>query len=60
LRRRTPRTSSGDIDPLSNLKGQKIYLFHGYNDAIVAKAATDATAEFYRQYLGETNRGNLF
>ena len=54
------KASSGDIDPLSNLKGQKIYLFHGDNSVVVAKAATDATAEFYRQYLGETNRGNLF
>jgi hypothetical protein len=41
------KASSGDIDTLSNLKGQQIYLFHGYNDAVVAKAATDATAEFY-------------
>ena len=40
------KASSGDIDPLGNLKRQKIYLFHGYNDAVVAKAATDAAAEF--------------
>lgn len=54
------KASSGDIDPLGNLKRQKIYLFHGYNDAVVAKAATDAAAEFYRQYLDEASRGNLF
>jgi hypothetical protein len=51
---------SGDVDPLSSLREQKIYLFHGYNDAVVARAVTDATAEFYRHYLGGTNRGNLY
>ncbi|MGA7073582.1 extracellular catalytic domain type 2 short-chain-length polyhydroxyalkanoate depolymerase [Bradyrhizobium sp.] len=54
------KSASGDIDPVSNLKEQKIYLFHGYNDAVVAKAVADAAAEFYRHYLGENNRGNLF
>jgi hypothetical protein len=54
------KAASGDIDPVSNIKEQKIYLFHGYNDAIVAKAVTDAAAEFYHHYLGETNRGNLY
>ena len=55
--------SKGDgweIDPLDNIKRQKIYLFHGYNDAVVAKSVTDATAEFYRRYLGEPGRGNLY
>ena len=27
---------------------------------MVAKPVTDATAAFYRHYLGEPNRGNLF
>ena len=39
---------------------QKIYLFHGYNDAVVARSVTDAAADFYRHYLGEANRGNLY
>jgi hypothetical protein len=52
--------SAGGIDPLDNLGGQKIYLFHGYNDSKVARAATDAAADFYRHYLGDANRGNLF
>lgn len=54
------KSASGDIDPVANLSEQKIYLFHGYNDAIVAKEVTDAAAEFYRHYLGENRRGNLF
>ena len=52
--------ASGDIDPLQNLKRQKLYLFHGYNDAVVAKSVTDAAADFYRHYLGDGNRGNLY
>lgn len=54
------KAAAGEIDPLSNVGRQKIYLFHGYNDAVVAKAATDAAADFYRHYLGDANRGNLF
>jgi len=54
------KAAAGEIDPLSNVSKQKIYLFHGYNDAIVDKAATDAAADFYRHYLGPANRGNLF
>jgi Esterase PHB depolymerase len=53
------KAASGDIDTLTNLKEQKIYLFHGYNDALVAKEVTDAAAEFYRHYLG-TTIGNLY
>jgi len=52
--------AAGVIDPLDNLSRQRIYLFHGTNDAIVAKAATDAAAAFYRHYLGEAGRANLF
>jgi hypothetical protein len=42
------KAAAGEIDPLENLSRQKIYLFHGYNDALVARAATDAAADFYR------------
>jgi poly(3-hydroxybutyrate) depolymerase len=52
--------AAGVIDPLDNLRRQRIYLFHGTNDAIVAKPSTDATAEFYRHYLGDAGRANLF
>ena len=53
------KATAGEIDPLDNIKRQKIYLFHGYNDAVVAKSVTDATAEFYRRYLGDASPGNL-
>jgi poly(3-hydroxybutyrate) depolymerase len=52
--------ASGAIDPLRFVSRQKVYIFHGYNDAFVARAATDAAAAFYRHYLGEDNRGNLY
>jgi hypothetical protein len=54
------KATSGDIDSLQNLSRQKIYIFHGYNDAVVAKSVTDATADFYRHYLGDANHGNLY
>ena len=54
------KAASGDIDPLQFVSRQKVYVFHGYNDAVVAKSVTDAAADFYRHYLGEPNRGNLF
>jgi poly(3-hydroxybutyrate) depolymerase len=54
------KAASGDIDPLRFVSQQKIYLFHGTNDAVVAKSVTDAAADFYRHYLGEADRGNLY
>jgi poly(3-hydroxybutyrate) depolymerase len=54
------KAASGDIDPLKFVSRQKVYVFHGYNDAVVAKSVTDAAADFYRHYLGEANRGNLY
>jgi poly(3-hydroxybutyrate) depolymerase len=54
------KAASGDIDPLQNLSRQKVYLFHGYNDAVVARSVTDAAADFYRHYLGDAGRGNLY
>ena len=54
------KEAAGDIDPLQNLRRQKLYLFHGTNDAVVAKSVTDAAADFYRHYLGDGNRGNLY
>jgi poly(3-hydroxybutyrate) depolymerase len=54
------KAASGDIDAIQNLSRQKVYLFHGYNDAVVAKSVTDAAADFYRHYLGDANQGNLY
>jgi hypothetical protein len=54
------KAASGDIDPTDNLRRQKIYLFHGYNDGTVAASVMQATAAFYQHYLGDPGRGNLF
>ena len=54
------KSASGAIDSLQLLRRQKIYVFHGYNDDKVARPVTDAAAGFYRHYLGEASRGNLF
>lgn len=54
------KAASGDIDALDHLKRQRIYLFHGTNDTIVDKAVTDATADFYRHYLGTARGSHLF
>jgi poly(3-hydroxybutyrate) depolymerase len=54
------KSAAGEIDPVQNLRRQKIYLFHGTNDAVVARSVTDAAADFYRHYLGDAGRGNLY
>jgi poly(3-hydroxybutyrate) depolymerase len=54
------KSASGDIDSLQFVSRQRIYLFHGTNDTVVARSVTDAAADFYRHYLGEANRGNLY
>jgi poly(3-hydroxybutyrate) depolymerase len=54
------KSAAGAIDPLQFVRRQKIYVFHGYNDTKLARPVTDAAANFYRHYLGEANRGNLF
>jgi hypothetical protein len=54
------KATSAEIDPLQDLSRQKVYLFHGYNDAVVAKSVTDAAANFYRNYMGAADRGNLY
>src|SRR6202051_4392231 len=54
------KARSGEIDPLENIGRQKIYLFHGTNDMIVARASTDRAADFYRPYFGDAPGVNLF
>jgi hypothetical protein len=49
-----------DIDGTEHIAGQKIYLFHGYNDAVVGRTVTDAAHRFYLHYLSDRNWGNLF
>jgi poly(3-hydroxybutyrate) depolymerase len=40
---------SGRIDPLSNLRTRRIYVFSGTDDTIVRQQAVDATVSFFRQ-----------
>lgn len=54
------KAAAGEIDPTSNLLNQKVYIFHGFNDIVVARTVTDTTAEFYRHYLGKDGAPNLF
>jgi poly(3-hydroxybutyrate) depolymerase len=45
---------AGDIDPLAALADDRVWLFHGRADPIVAAAVNTAAAEFYRALLPET------
>jgi len=60
LRRTEGWSRSGAIDPLANLARQHVYLFSGYNDAVVARSVTDTLRDFYAHYLGADHRANLF
>jgi poly(3-hydroxybutyrate) depolymerase len=42
---------SGRIDATSNLKRQRIWLFHGYNDGLVKAPVTDALYNYYVRYI---------
>ncbi len=59
IRRTDTWSGSGGIDDTARLAAQKIYLFNGYNDAVVARPVTDSLQAFYAHYLGR-NTGNLF
>jgi poly(3-hydroxybutyrate) depolymerase len=50
----------GDIDPLDNLRNQKVYLFSGYNDSVVAPTVGGVARAFYLHYMGDDHRGNVF
>lgn len=50
----------GDIDDTSKIAHQHIYIFAGYNDAVVNPTVGDAAYHFYLHYLSEPNKGNLF
>lgn len=51
-------SDSGDIDPVSNLATQKVWLFNGYNDGVVRRPVTDALYNFYKTYA--TNENNIY
>src|SRR6201999_4241307 len=44
-------------DPALHLPRQKIWLFSGYNDGVVRRAAMDAVALYYKTYV---DAGNIF
>jgi poly(3-hydroxybutyrate) depolymerase len=59
IRRADAWSKTGAIDPTANIAGQKIYLFNGYNDNVVARPVSDSLRAFYAHYLA-ANPGNLF
>lgn len=42
-------------DPAANLPRQKVWLFSGYNDGEVRRAAMDAVAQYYGHYIPAAN-----
>ena len=50
----------GDIDDPRNITNQRIYIFAGYNDSVVAPKVGEAAYRYYLHYLGGRNNGNLF
>lgn len=60
IQRAEDNAKQGEIDPLADIANQKIYVFRGYNDKVVARSVTDGTTNFYRHYLGDKAGGNLF
>jgi hypothetical protein len=63
LRTLTERTdgwsAAGVIDNVRNIATQKIYLFSGYNDNVVARAVANALYFFYQHYQSSST-GNIF
>ncbi|GLW66715.1 depolymerase [Actinomadura rubrobrunea] len=44
------RAAQGRIDPVSNLAGHKVWLYHGVNDYTVKQSVTDGLATFYQAF----------
>lgn len=42
---------AGRIDATAQLAGQRIWLFHGYNDGLVKSAVTNALYDYYTRYI---------
>lgn len=73
MRRRTPaelerltrdRAAAGTVDPVENLRGDRVWLLHGSNDRTVLRAVNDDLATYYRDlgadvvYDTATNAGH--
>ena len=59
IRRTDAWSRTGAVDDTRDIAAQKIYLFSGYNDTVVARPVSDALMAFYQHYLG-SNTSNLF
>lgn len=44
------RAATGKVDPVANLSGDKVWLFHGTNDATVKTPVNDDLATYYRDF----------
>jgi len=54
------RSSSGVIDPVSSLSGQKAYMFSGTQDTTVKQAVMDALRDYYQAFSVTVNYTNNF
>jgi poly(3-hydroxybutyrate) depolymerase len=59
IKRTDTWSRSGAIDDTAKIAAQKIYLFHGFNDNVVARPVSDSLRAYYAHYLGQ-NQANLF
>lgn len=44
------RATAGKVDPVANMSGDKVWLFHGTNDNTVKAAVNDDLATYYRDF----------
>ncbi|MFF9343837.1 fibronectin type III domain-containing protein [Streptomyces sp. NPDC014773] len=44
------RATAGKVDPVANLSGDKVWLFHGTNDSTVKAPVNDDLATYYRDF----------
>lgn len=59
---RTTAAAGAIDDPVTNLPPQKVWLFSGYNDGLVRRAAMNAVADYYQHYVdpSNVNPGQIF
>ena len=53
------RAEAGEIDPLSSLQFDRVFIFHGTNDAVVNPALSALSAALYRELGGSTAQVTL-
>ncbi|ATL71991.1 poly(3-hydroxybutyrate) depolymerase [Nocardia terpenica] len=52
------RSNSGTIDPIRNLGGHKVWIYHGTSDTTVQQPVTDDLARFYRDFGASVTYAN--